>query len=265
MKKLYHAIILLFISTNILYAKTTTKDTNSLELISTTIQQRMLSQKITKAYLYIGNKVAIDQANIELKKALADFKQASQKLIKKTKSPKLKKIIKDIEKSSNKFATISKKELNQDNAKEIIDLSESILKKSDELLHFFNKNLAKDKSNSIIKSGQQRMLTQRIAKYYIAYQVGIKDNSNKNMEESVNLFIKNHQTLMKNKNNTPLIKKKLKKIDRLWKRVHKFYNNIENGELPRIVLDTTNKISNQMDEVTKLYIATYKKNKESKK
>jgi len=253
MKKIIYTLILLF-NTNILCAKTTTKDIINLELINITMQQRILSQKITKAYLYVENKLVKDTANRELKQALHEFHQSSKKLAEKVKGAKLKKLTQEIDDVSQKLTQISQKPLNKENATKILDLSELILQKSEKLLNL----LKTKKSNAIIKSGQQRMLSQRIAKYYIAYQAGIKNDGNKNMQESIRLFIHNHKILMKH-NNSPLMKKKLKDVDKLWKMVNKFYMNVQNEELPRAVFDTTNDISQQMKELTKLYITDYTK------
>jgi hypothetical protein len=114
-------------------------------------------------------------------------------------------------------------------------------------------------SNLLEKAAKQRMLSQRIAKYYIAYQSGIKDENTVNsMKDTVKQFSENLNILLTNKNNSAKIAKKLKEIEKLWKIVHKFYNNIEKGGLPLIVFNTTDNITKKMDEVTKLYIQNNK-------
>ena len=103
------------------------------------------------------------------------------------------------------------------------------------------------------------MLSQRIAKYYISYQSGIKDkNTVDMMKETVKLFSQNLKSLKKYDINTPQINRKLAEVDRLWKIVHKFYNNIEKGGLPLIVFNTTDNITKKMDEITKMYISLHK-------
>jgi len=103
------------------------------------------------------------------------------------------------------------------------------------------------------------MLAQRIAKYYIAYQSGIKDkNTVDQMKAAVQTFSDSHDILMKNAINTPEINRKLNEIDRLWKIVYKFYLNIEKGGLPLIVFNTTDNITKKMNEITKLYVELYK-------
>jgi hypothetical protein len=74
------------------------------------------------------------------------------------------------------------------------------------------------------------------------------------MKKAVEEFSNNHKDLMANKTNTPEINAQLKKIDRLWKVVYKFYLDIEMGGLPLIVFNTTDDITNKMDEVASLYV-----------
>ncbi|MDQ7084151.1 MAG: hypothetical protein Q9M36_04115 [Sulfurovum sp.] len=103
------------------------------------------------------------------------------------------------------------------------------------------------------------MFAQRIAKYYIAYQIGIKDkNTIVQMNSAVEMFRSSHNQLMANQSNTPQINKHLNSIDRLWKIVYKFYLNIEKGGLPLIVFNTTDNITKKMDTITNLYIELYK-------
>ena len=103
------------------------------------------------------------------------------------------------------------------------------------------------------------MLSQRIAKYYIAYQAGIKDkNTVDQMKAAVREFSEIHKTLKENRDNTATINQDLAKVDKLWKVVYKFYLNIEKGGLPFIVFTTTDDIMKKMNEITKLYVELYK-------
>ena len=121
------------------------------------------------------------------------------------------------------------------------------------------KALTKGKaSNHIIDiAGKQRMLSQRIAKYYIAYQAGIKDdNTLSQMRDSVKEFNSILKELMANKTNTPQINRDLASVQTMWKIVEKFYLNIEKGGLPKIVYSTTDDITIQMNDIVKLYVTS---------
>ena len=230
------------------------------ELINIAGKQRMLSQRIAKDYLYIGKKIATSKANRQLKKSMEDFLSAHKKLLLSINNPEIKNLLDFVELSSNDFKDIASKEFDLDNAQLILDLSESMLEGSQYVFDSLQKKFKIKESKIIGKSTKQRMLSQRIAKYYISYQSGIKDkNTVDMMKETVKQFSENLDILMKNATNTPQINRKLAEIEKLWNIVHKFYNNIEKGGLPLIVFNTTDNITTKMDEVTSMYLSSSNK------
>jgi hypothetical protein len=232
---------------------------SNIELINIAGKQRMLSQRIAKDYLYIGKKIAKSKANRQLKKSLKDFISSHKKLLLSINNPEIKNLLDFVDLSSNDFRDIASQDFNLDNAQLILDLSESMLEGSQYVFDSLQKKFNLKESKVIGKATKQRMLSQRIAKYYISYQSGIKDkNTVDMMKEAVKLFSKNLNKLKRNSSNTPQINRKLAEVDRLWKIVHKFYNNIEKGGLPLIVFNTTDNITNKMDEITKMYISLHK-------
>lgn len=250
MKRLINRIIIIFFLTNVLFAKVVTADAKDVELIDIINQQTMLSQQIAKAYLCIVNKIGIDDSKREIRVALSNFRKTSKKANSLTKSPKVINFIK----RGDRFKGLSKKPFSKKSAKSILNLSESVLGSSKSVASSLRKGLKKDAFESITTAGQQQMLAQRIAKYYIAYKSNIKGSKRK-LKESITLFGTNHRKLINNKANTKTIKRKLKEVGKLWAISSKLYSG---RELPKIVLDTTDDISKKMNRVTKLYIAKYK-------
>jgi len=233
---------------------TTTIKGNLAELLNVAGKQRMLSQRIAKDYLYIGKKVAVDKASKQLERSLSSFKKSQHYLEKAINDPEIKNLIAFVNMSENELEATAKKPFSLDNAQLVLDLSESMLEGSQYIVDSLKSN-AKVKGTSVVAiSGKQRMLAQRIAKYYIAYQSGIKDkNTVDQMKATVKLFDANNIKLINNAHNTSAISKKLKKINMLWKIVYKFYLNIEKGGLPFIVFTSTDDITGKMDQVTELY------------
>ena len=233
---------------------------NDSELINMAGKQRMLSQRIAKDYLYIGKKIAKSKADRQLKKSMDEFLTTQKKLLISIHDPDIRNLLDFVELSSNDFKDIASQNFNLDNAQLILDLSESMLEGSQYVFDSLHVSYQIKESKVIGMSTKQRMLSQRIAKYYISYQSGIKDkNTVEMMKESVKQFSKNLDILMKNRTNTPKINRKLVEIDKLWKIVHKFYNNIEKGGLPLIVFNTTDNITKKMDDITKMYLLSIKK------
>ena len=223
-------------------------------LVNIAGKQRMLSQRIAKDYMYAGNSVAVAKAKKQLVSSLKELKEGHKKLENSINDEEIRNLLSFVAMSSEDFEATAKEKFSTDNAQLILDLSESMLEGSQYVVDSL-KTAIKVKSIKVVDiAGRQRMLSQRIAKYYIAYQTGIKDkNTVTQMQRSVKLFEDSHNLLMSNKTNTPEINRELNKIDRLWKIVNKFYLNIEKGGLPQIVFKTTDDISKKMNKVTSLY------------
>ena len=229
------------------------------KLIDVAGKQRMLSQRIAKDYLYIGEKVAVSKAKKQLKASLDEMIKDHKILVDSINDPEITNLLSFVELSMEDFKATANEPFNLDNAQLIIDLSESMLEGSQYVVDSL-KNKVKVKESVVVgKAGKQRMLAQRIAKYYIAYQAGIKDkNTVDQMKAAVKAFDEAHKALMANPDNTPEINRRLKEIDRLWKIVYKFYLNIEKGGLPLIVFNTTDDITKKMNKITELYVDLYK-------
>ena len=233
--------------------------TNISKLIDIAGKQRMLSQRIAKDYLYVGKRVATRKAKKQLTLSLAEFLKIHNELGSLITDPEIHNLLDFVSLSLEELKSVSSKKFTLDNAQLILDLSESMLEGNQYIVDSLKEKYKIKNFDLLEKTAKQRMLSQRIAKYYIAYQSGIKDENTVNsMKETVKQFSKNLNLLLKNKKNMLKLNNKLKEIEKLWKIVHKFYNNIEKGGLPLIVFNTTDKITKKMDEVTKIYINSTK-------
>ena len=256
MNRFYTIIMTMLFLTNISFAKTGTSNVSNLELIKIVNQQQILSQRITKAYLYVGKNINVDSANKQLQSALSSFYKTYSKINTSTKSPEIRKLMAFIKKSSSEFKKLSRQPLNSKNTKSMLTLSEKVLKKSKAVASLLKKSLKSKAYQYVTKSSEQEMLAERIAKYYIALKSNSKNQSmRQKMKLSIDQFSKNHKKLMQNHENSKAIKNKLKEVDKLWKLVNKFYND---EKLPKIVFSSTNDISKKMKEVRKLYVAQAK-------
>jgi len=264
MKNVSIYMVVLSILSGLVYAEKASPKSDvvsdTVKLIDIAGKQRMLSQRIAKNYLYAGNKVATAKASKQLKMSVEELHKAHKLLVESINNSDIKNLLAFVEMSTEDFDTTSNEKFTLDNAQLIIDLSESMLEGSQYVVDSLKETVKIDEAKVVGLSGKQRMLAQRIAKYYIAYQSGIKDkNTVDQMNNAVKLFAKTHTSLMKNSANTPEINRKLNEIDRLWKIVYKFYLNIEKGGLPLIVFNTTDTITKKMNDITALYVELYKK------
>ena len=225
------------------------------KLINMAGKQRMLSQRIAKNYFYVGNGLNKVKAKKQLKKSLVDFERTQRKLTVAIEDKDIKNLIYFVDMSLDEFKSIVRDDYSQDNGIIVLDLSESMLEGSDYVVKALSKDI---KSNHIVDiAGKQRMLSQRIAKYYMAYQDGIKDdNTISQMKDSVKEFDLILKELIINKSNTKEIQNELESVSIMWGVVNKFYLNIKKGGLPKIVYSTTDKITGKMDKIVHLYVKT---------
>ena len=233
-------------------------DSSKENLVDIAGRDRMLSQRIVKDYLYKGKKIATNRADKELKASIGEFSKNLKRLNDSINDPEIKNLLSFVQMSFDEYQETINKPFDLDNAQIALDLGESLLEGSQYIVDSLKNSKIKTTETKnaalIAKSGKQRMLAQRIAKYYIAYQLGIKDkNTFAQMKAAVNEFDKAHKELMAESRNSEKINQKLHDVDKLWKIVYKFYLGIEKGGLPFIVFKTTNDITKKMDEITKLY------------
>lgn len=227
------------------------------ELINIAGKQRMLSQRIAKDYLYRGGEIAVNKANQQLERTLKESQIAQDNLKISINEPRILNLLAFVEMNNEDIVAKTREEFNTDNAQYVLDLSETLLEGNEYIMKSLAGSSETAKSKLINTAALQGMLAQRIAKYYIAYQLGIKDKNTINqMNNAVEEFTKNHKVLLSNKTNTPEINEKLKKVDRLWQVVYKFYLDIQMGGLPLIVFNTSDDITDSMDEIASMYVKT---------
>jgi len=251
----FRVALLLCLYLSSIFASSSSLKVNLLDLSK---RDAILSQKIVKAYLYKGTKVLKGRADRELNASIEEFTNNLKILNRSIYDYDSRNLLSFVKMSFDKFTSTIKKPFDLNNSKRALDLSQSLLESSQFLVESLKKSkirrYASKNADLIVKSGEQRVLAQKIAKYYIAYQLGIKnENIVEKMRDAVNEFEKNQKELMANTHNDKQIYQKLKELDKLWSIVHRFYLGIKKGGLPFIVYKTTNDITNDMDEIIKLY------------
>ncbi len=225
------------------------------KLVDIAGKQRMLSQKIAKAYFFYGQGIRPDKTRKQLLDSINEFDRNFEVIRKYVDNQGVQDMLVYIEMAKDELALLAKKPYSKENASLVLDYSETMLEGSQDIVSRLEE-MSKLKKEAIVDlSGRQRMLTQRIAKYYIAYQAGFRDhNTVEQLKKAVNEFEEAHAALRKAKQNTPEINANLTKVDRLWKVVAKFYKDVERGGLPVIVLATTDNIMTTMNNVTHQYV-----------
>ncbi len=218
-------------------------------------KQRMLSQKIAKAYFYLGKRVRPDKVSLQLQDSLSLFKMNHSDLKATIADKGVQDMLAFVDFAVDEYAELAERPYSDESAALVLDLSETILEASQDIVVKIESMSKVRKSKVVNLAGRQRMLTQRIAKYYIAYQAGFRDkNSIEQLEIAVNEFESALDILKNEKVNTPQINAQLTKVSRIWRLVRNFFLGVEKGGLPVTVLATTDSIMKSMNTITGMYV-----------
>jgi len=220
-----------------------TNEGEILKEIKLPMSSRVMIQKVAKDYLYIGNDVAVTKARKEMAASFKAFDSKHKKLAESLNDPKVKNLMAFIQMNVDELKETVKQPYSLDNAAVVVDLAEAISEGELKIA-----NLLKQKLTGKVPAFKgQRYYVVQIAKYYMAYQAGLKDDVTiRQMNRSVERLQKIFQEMTNYPKNTPEMNRIMNRINKEWKIVHQFYLDIEEGGLPLIVYQTTDSIEKQL-------------------
>lgn len=217
--------------------------------------QRMLSQRIVKNYIMIGNNIKATQAHEELDQAIALFEQQHLELLDFVEDPSVIKALDNVSETWGAFRIKAISNPTKETAKELISLSDTLFIKSNKVVSVLE-NKANTKSATLVNtSGKQRMLSQKIAKLYMAMAWQIdKENLTIDFDNALKEYEKGLAQLNAAQENTPAINKKLNKVNAQWKFSKAGFSQYkEDRFVPTLISVTTESILKKMDELTADY------------
>jgi Type IV pili methyl-accepting chemotaxis transducer N-term len=151
-------------------------------------KQRMLTQRMAKAFMYIGMKINTDVATKEKNNSIILFEENLKTLLAFTPTEKVKLLLTKEENLWKDYKKLIVSDVTKENAKQILETNTTILNACDDVVKAYVEyagTLQKEVdgvsagiiAENINTSGRQRMLSQRLTFYYAAYVWGIAESA----------------------------------------------------------------------------------------
>ena len=222
-------------SATVFAAGGTTGGKETVKLIKAAMASRVMIQTVAKA-------------RKELTASLKAFDARQKMLANAINNPKMKNLMLFVGMNVDEIKSTIKKPYSLDNAAVVVDLAEAVSEGELKIASVLKKTL-KGKIPAFV--GQRYDITQ-IAKYYMAYQAGLKDDVTvQQMKKTVDHFQATLKMMKTHKGNNAKMNQIVNRIDKLWKVVHQFYLDIEEGGLPLIVYQTSQKLNQELQNYSK--------------
>jgi hypothetical protein len=213
----YGAIGIILTSSAILFTPTAWAD-NSLEnSVSLVGDQQMLIHRIVKAYAQAGLEIKQDQAVQQISTASARFDKQLDQLKKTSPNPETTVQLNKVETLWRPFQSTATGKVTRNGAKRLFSNNDLLLHEIRQAADLLETQANSQKSKLISLASRQRMLSQRLASFYMLKQYGINNEPlARKMDQAINDFEGNLTQLQNSSANNDAIDMALNTIAVQW-------------------------------------------------
>lgn len=217
-------------------------------------RQRMLSQRIVKAYCEVGLDVLPERASTDLKEAVALFDQQLKYLQRLDVNEETRYALVRVSKLWFEFKPLAVGTVSRENASQLQALSEELLNASQRVVELLEIQAGGPVARLVNIAGRQRMLSQRLAKLYMLYSWGFKDPQLSNqIKVAKEQFSDALDALIAAPENTDEILRELNAVDVLWMWFEVALELKDADSFRLVVSESSGSILVSMDAITRMY------------
>lgn len=223
-------------------------------------RQRMLSQRIVKAYCEVGLDVLPVRAGHDLKEAVALFDQQLGYLQRLDVNEETRNALVRVSKLWFEFKPLAMGTVSRDNAGPLQALSEELLNASQRVVELLEIQAGGPVARLVNIAGRQRMLSQRLAKLYMLYSWGFQDPQiNDQIKVANKQFSDALDVLIAAPENTDEILRELNAVDVLWMWFEISLELKDADSFRLVVSESSGSILVSMDAITRMYESLFVK------
>ena len=229
-------------------------DTPLASAINKSGRQRMLTQRIVKAYTQVGQEVTPQVSRRQLNDAVLLFEAQLLELKKFVPDQRSRESVARLEKLWRPFKAVATGVVSRSGAERLLAMDDELLNAAHELTVALQNRSASSAGRLVNISGRQRMLSQRLAKYYLLRAWGLESPSiSREIGSATTEFDGALATLRAAPENTEQIKKELDAIAVQWEWFRSALGLEGAASYGLIVVNASEAILNSMEVVTGLY------------
>ena len=219
-------------------------------------RQRMLSQRIVKAYVQVAEGISAGTARGQLADAVWVFDDQLADLKAFAPTPELRKSVDDVAQQWNGFRALATGPVSREGASALRAAGERLLQAAEQNAQALEQLGAGQGGRLVNLAGRQRMLSQRIAKSYLLLTWGGFDVAAVRTELALarEEFTQALSALRAAAENTDDIRNELAAVAELWQKLQPMLERERESPAGRAaVVDAADAILNRMERVTSLY------------
>ncbi len=246
-----YVVLCLFLMTSHALAETGLTDAEAVNIAG---RQRMLTQRVIKAYCQIGLGVIPDQSRTQLTGAAELFEQQTSALENFTTDTSILRELSVVQEKWMPFRAAVTGSVDKSRAQQLAQDSDELLEMAHGVVEMLEESSSTEYARLVNVAGRQRMLSQRAAKLYLLKAWGV-DNPNlqNDLKQTRDEFAAALKQLQSSAANTRSISQRLQQVSDLWVSFSSALNIEGSTTFPLIVADASEEILQHFEEITFLY------------